>query len=90
MSPIRINKALKSVIAVAVSASLFVTSAGWPAAQAFAQAISAPAGEAGAASRVVAVPAALPPSALPGAGALVPSLSASAAAPLPSAPSAAA
>ena len=74
MTSIRCTRTMKSGIAVAVSISLFLTSAGWPASQAFAQVIgAASAGEAGVSVRVA--PAAIGSNASP-----VPALSLGAAA----------
>ncbi|MFI5350680.1 MAG: hypothetical protein ACHQ2Z_14130, partial [Elusimicrobiota bacterium] len=55
MTSIRCARTAKSGIAVAVSLALFFTSAGWPASQAFAQALGAArAGEGGV--RAIALP----------------------------------
>jgi ATP-dependent Clp protease ATP-binding subunit ClpC len=88
MTSIRFTRSVKSVIAVAVSVSLFLGSAGWPATRAFAQAVSAArAGEGSSAVR------ALPPSAASGMASLSPlalgSASLTSAAPFVSAPAAA-
>jgi ATP-dependent Clp protease ATP-binding subunit ClpC len=54
MTSIRIGRTLKSGIASVVSASLFLSSAGWPVARAYAQSVHiAPVGEAGSAARAL-------------------------------------
>ena len=89
MTSIKCTRMVKSGISVAVSLALFLTSAGWPATQAYAQAVGAsPAGKAAGVRAVVALPQSLSGAAIPlaaGSALLAPSFGAILAAPAASA-----